>query len=452
MKLVSQFFGFNKTQHERTIKAQKNALAMLFTKGASIVISLLYVPLLINSLEPINYGIWLTIISIVGWFNLLDIGLGNGLRNNLAKTLAADDFQKAKIYISTAYAAVTVFSFVLSGLFLLISSKVSWSLVLNAPESMDNDLRYLVNFVFVLFFVQFIFRILYSILQGLQLPSIASLIQLFGQLLSFIFVFVSVKYWGRSSLVDLGIIISISPILVLLTFTFFLFSKKLKAFRPSLKEVNLNFLKDIFGLGLKFFVLQIITIIVFQTSNIIILHNVGPEGVAEFNIAHKYIGLISMVFTIIITPIWSATTDAFHKGDLGWIKKTVRELNYLMVGLSFFGLVLFSFSRFFYNIWLGDAIYPNFAILGFTLLFFVLLMHYANYNYVLNGMGKINLQLLVTSVTAAIYLPLAFFASKYYGIVGLLTAMCLVVFINAIWARIQYKKIIAGKAIGIWNK
>ena len=53
-----------------------------------MLISLLLVPLTIDYLNPTQYGIWITLMSVIAWFNFFDIGLGNGLRNKFATAKA----------------------------------------------------------------------------------------------------------------------------------------------------------------------------------------------------------------------------------------------------------------------------------------------------------------------------------------------------------------------------
>ena len=69
-------------------KAKRHIIYSFGIQGLSILIGLLYVPLLLNYLTQEKYGIWLTLTSILGWFSYFDIGLGNGLRNKLAESIA----------------------------------------------------------------------------------------------------------------------------------------------------------------------------------------------------------------------------------------------------------------------------------------------------------------------------------------------------------------------------
>jgi O-antigen/teichoic acid export membrane protein len=437
---------------ERSIKARKNIFLMLFIKGVNISISLLYVPLLITTLNTYNYGIWLTVTSIIAWLDLFDIGLGNGLRNKLTESLAKKDTRSARVYISTAYFGIFAFCIFIALVFLIISPHITWSSVLNVPNEMNKDITLLINTIFFFFCVQFVFKIINSILLAFQLPALSSLIIMFGQLLSFILVYIAVFFTSHHSLLDLGIIISISPVLVLAIFTIVIFSGKLKEYKPGLKYIKSVYLKDILGLGIRFFLLQIITLVFYQSSNLIIAHSVGQEGVTEYNIAYKYIGIISMIFTIIVTPYWSATTDAFSKGESEWIRNSVKKLNYIWLVLSVMGVILLVTSKFIYKVWLGNELNVNYSIIGLTLVYFIFNMLYASYGYILNGIGKIKLQMVVTSIVAILYIPLAIALSKRYGVEGVLISMIFVFIINSTWSRLQYGKIISGTATGIWNK
>ena len=92
----------------RTKSIKKNVIVMMLIKGLSMLISFLYVPLLYNTFDTTSYGVWLTLTSLVSWVAMFDVGLGNGLRNKLAESLAQGDNVLAKKYVSTAYVYITI--------------------------------------------------------------------------------------------------------------------------------------------------------------------------------------------------------------------------------------------------------------------------------------------------------------------------------------------------------
>src|ERR1700761_5284446 len=102
--LVLKIKYFFSNGHERTLKARRNVAVSFLLRGINIAIGFVLIPMTINYVNPVQYGIWLTLSAIIAWFNFFDIGLGNGLKNKLAEANALNDTDSAKIYVSTTYA------------------------------------------------------------------------------------------------------------------------------------------------------------------------------------------------------------------------------------------------------------------------------------------------------------------------------------------------------------
>lgn len=429
---------------------------MIVIKGISLLISLMYVPLLLHSLDSENYAIWLTLTSIVSWIVMFDIGLGNGLRNKLSIALANNDYKLGKSYVSTAYACILAFVLSFIIIFLIISDNfLSWDDILNAYSIDSFELNRLVKVVFIAFGGQFVLSLLNSILYAVQLPALSSCISMLGQLLSFFSVFVLVKVYNISSLLILGSVISLVPIIILVIASYLLFSnKKYKRISPSFNFIKLSRIREIMSLGVKFFVLQVITIILYQTNNLIITHVVNSSSVIEYNIAYKYLNVLIMVYTIIVTPLWSATTEAYTIGDFQWISNVVHKLRKVSLIMIAGGGVMVLFSNLIYDLWLGDSsgVKINFSTTILLYCYAIARILYSNYGYILNGIGKLNLQIIVTLVLAILYVPISYYLGRIYGLNGILCVFVLVSIINFVWSKIQYKKLITNTALGIWNK
>lgn len=445
--LISPF----KKGNERSNKAKKNILLSILIKGISIAVSLVLVPLTIHYVNPTRYGIWLTLSSIIGWFGFFDIGFGNGLRNKFAEAVAKGDYEQARIYVSTTYAILSIIIAGVLIIFLCINPLLNWSRILNSPSGMAGELSLLALIVFVFFCIQFILQLLNTVMTANQEPAKASLFNLFGSLVSLAVIFILTRS-TQGNLVYLGAALSSAPVLVLIISNIWFFNRQYKRYAPSFKYVKFNHARDLMTLGIKFFILQIAAIIIYQTSNIIIAQLFGPTQVTPFNIAYKYFSIISMGFGIIMLPFWSAFTEAWYKRDIIWIKNVMKNLKLLWVVMSVITIIMLIISNIIYRLWVGREIVVPISISIVMAVYVIINTWCGIFSNFLNGVGKIKLQLYSGILGALINVPLAIYLGKHIGISGVLLSTCILAVISAIWSPIQYRKLINNEAKGIWNK
>lgn len=437
----------------RDQKARKNIISMFAIRGVNIGISFLYVPLLLHALNNIEYGIWLTLISIVAWINMFDVGLGNGLRNKLSTALAENDKQLGQVLISTAYVCIFFIALFFILIFLISYLFIDWNIILNAPPEMSEELNILVFVVIAAFCVQFALNLINSVLFALQLPAFSSLTQLIGQILSFVAVLIEVKVCDINSLLVLGTTISIIPLLTLCGISVYIFRNKYKELAPKISLFNKKYVHSIFSLGLQFFILQIITVILFQSNNLIIAHVVGSSEVVVYNIAYKLMHAIVLIFTIIVTPFWSAATEAYTRHDFDWMIKINHKLLKIIGVLSFVGFILLIISPRIYDIWLrDDTIHIPFSITAILLIQSIFFILYSCYGYLLNGMGKLRIQMIFTSIIAIVYIPFSTYMGKLFGLEGILIIFASCSIFNFLWSSYQFRLVVNQKASGLWNK
>lgn len=437
----------------RSAKMKKNTIAMLVIRGVSIGISLLSAPIMLHHVDKADYGVLMTLTSIVAWVGMMDIGLGNGLRNKIPEYLAKKEIAKAQEVVSSCYAALAIYIGILIVAFLIANPFINWQSVLNSPGSNPIEIRNLAAVVFTTFCLQFLFNLVNSILFAYQVPAVQSLFAFLGQVLAFISLLVQIYCFDVTSVFQIGAVNCVMPLIVIIIGSIILFCGRLKEIAPSYKMVNLKSVGAILSLGVKFFVLQIITIVLFQANSIIITRTVGPEAVVEYNMAFKYISVITMIFTIIVTPIWSATTDAYVRQDFEWIKKTLLYIRKVCLLTILIGGLMVVVSPYIYNIWLGKGVIDiPLSTTSFVFLYISFEMLYKVYGTIINGTGKVYAQMIITGGIAIVYIPVAYLLGSLMGLLGVLVANTIVFFINYIWSKIQCNKILNGTANGFWNK
>lgn len=453
MKLIERVKNMLNRGNIRSVKARKNILVSFGIKGVSVVIGFIFVPLLVHYLGTTEYGIWITLSSIVAWISYFDIGLGNGLRNRFAESLAKGEHKLARIYVSTTYAALSMIFGIFFVIFIAVNPFLNWASILNAPDTLRSELSYLMIITVGFFLLRFIFRLVSIIITADQRPAISNLFDPLSNVISLIAILILMKTTD-SSLINLGIVLGAAPVVVLLSASLYFFNRDYKSYRPSFKLVNRKYLKDLAGLGFQFFIIQITVVIIMSTNNLIITHIVGPDAVTSYNIAYKYFGLISMGFVIILNTFWSAFTEAYIKEDFNWIKRILTNLIKLWLGLVVMVALMLLIADKFYLLWVGDEVKVPFLLSVFSALFVVIYIWYSIFIYFINGTGKIKLQLYTTVCVAVLNIPVSIFFASYLdmGAAGVILGSCITYLPGSILGPMQYYRIINKKATGIWGK
>lgn len=274
-----------------------------------------------------------------------------------------------------------------------------------------------------------------------------------GNLFSYIIILILTRISINQSLLLVGVVISSIPVVVFIVASVISFNTRYKKIKPSIKFIDFKVSNGILDLGVKFLISQIAYIILITTSNFFIAQFYGPAEVTVYNIAFKYFQLPVMIYSILLSPIWSAVTDAYVRTDFQWIKKTVKIFNLLSVVFAIGIVLMIVISNWMYKIWIGDKIiipiHLSIAI-GVNTIIQIFLLPYSAF---INGMGKLNLTVLISFFEVIIYLLLVFiFANYFTSSVGIVLAIAMTTLLSGFVQPLQTHKLLNKTAKGIWNK
>ena len=206
-------------------------------------------------------------------------------------------------------------------------------------------------------------------------------------------------------------------------------------------------------MGIKFFVMQISGVVLFMTANILISKLFSPQMVTPYQITYRYFSLMLVVFTVICMPFWNATTDAFERGDMAWIRRANKKLNLMTIGIFVGMIMMVLLSNYVYRIWIDKNTVIDIKMSIAMAIYIFILIVSMRYSYFINGIGKLWLQLIFTTSAAILFIPLAYIiAHLKHDIIWFIAVMCAVNIPGLIVNRIQFSKLINGKASGIWIK
>ena len=287
---------------------------------------------------------------------------------------------------------------------------------------------------------------------AMQRYAINDFIVFIGQLISTIIVYIITKT-TESHLIYIVIAITSIPALVFILASIPLL-KQHPQLKPSIKSIDFASAKKIIGKGLGFFIIQITScLVIFGSANILISHYCGPEQVTVYNISYKLFNILIIIYTIIISPLWNAYTDASVKNDYAWIRKIFKKSIYLWAASLLLGLLMLLISGWFFKKWVGNSVDIPLGV-SISILIYVCMFNFNNcVTYLINGLNKIKIQIITSILGTIIYLiAVCFFIKGTYGIYGISISMCVIYTLMSLVHLYQCNLLAKNKAHGIWNE
>ena len=416
--------------------------AALF-KGISIILSLVYVPVVLNYLGDYKYGVWASVLSIISWISYFDLGIGNGLRNRLSEALASDGPKiDAKTLISSAYAILGAVVAVVAVVCGVAITLVDWAALLSAWD-VSESLLCVMEISFLGMCFSFVLMLCNNIFYAFQKAQVVNLMAVFQQAAMLLSVWL-LSLTRTNDLTAVAVFYVCSNVLVYGGFTVFVFLRN-RAIAPSFKCIDGRVAKDLGGLGIKFFITQMATLILFTTDNLIIRNLFGPEQVTVYSTANKVFTVIISLFAALVVPLWSKTTVDFARRDIEEIRRTLGKM-YRLFAVAAVGTALLAVVfRPLVALWLGRDLEFSWSLILMMGLYAIVYMWNTIWSQIINGLTLVNFMVVVACVQAVVNIPLSFFLATGcgLGIEGVLLGTILTMAISSVTYPVYARRALA---------
>lgn len=406
-------FGKFKKLDEKNRIIIRNTVESLVVKGFSIVVSFLTTPLFIHYFNDNKVlGIWYTLLSVLIWFLNFDLGLGNGIRNNLVKDLTQNDLKSARKTISSGMFSVGVVSMLLMsiGLVLIFSINLNSFFNIDAAFLSYETILWSTIFIFIAIMLRFFMTTISSVFYALQRSSVNNMLALCVSILQLVYVLV-VKFDNvEDALLNISfayIFLSNLPVLIA---GIYVFNTQLRECKPSFQFVDKNAIHAIVHIGALFFLCQILYMIIANTNEFFITNLYGASYTAEYTFYYKLTSLASMIVTLGLAPIWSVVTKAQQEGNFEWLGKLFNKIKIAGLGVLFLQLLFVPILPFLMELWLGKGVVDvrydialSFALFGSAFVYSGML------STISNGLAMMKVQTIAFTVGVVVKILLLYF-------------------------------------------
>lgn len=427
-------------------KIHSQLIYSLLFKLISMILVFLTTSLTFRYLGKSDYGIWVTIYSIISWVYLLDFGFANVIKTKLP-TLLHDRQKEVNVLVSTIYIGIGAISVLILLLYAILNIFVSFADFLNV------DMAF-VNFNTILF-LNLLFSALILIIgnykalfAGVVKTHMVEFSMMVIQMFVCAFIFVLCKYdlfTACPKIVLISLVFGLVNLLIGIGFTVYFFNKN-KDIEISYKYFNLQILKVNASLGVKYFIIQACMIVIYSTDYVLITRYFGPKDVANYDIVLKVFQVPMMLIIAALSPFWSVFSKTFLEKKYLWIRKTLIIYNFsFLLFLAGIAVLTFIISDIIY-LWMNVRFEISTTLLVCISIYISMRTYTAMYNYFLNGINKINLTLWLTIFGAIINIPLCIFLIKAgLGVSGIVIGTCISILPTTVALPIQAFNIINRK-------
>ncbi len=410
-------------------------------KFLAILISLIYVPLTLKYLDQEKYGIWITLTTITNWMALFDIGMGNGLRNKLAEAIAHNDLKLGKSYVSTTYAFLGAIFLLALLLFHFINPFINWQSLLNTKSIPTNELYLITSIVVSFVILRFILQTVTVVDAAHGDTAKSGILQVIISGISLLFIWLATLFTEKGNLLLLAVILTGIPVVVYVIYSIIVFSKKYRIFKPEINTINKIHSRSLIALSLQFFVVQITATILYSSIPFVITQLFGPKEVTQFSIANTIFSLPIMLVNLICAPAMPFVTQAKAKGDIAWLKLTLKRLTSISYLFCLGTILLVLFAGFIYKFWIGNKVMIPFYLTLSIGLYTIINLLTTPYSIFINGLGKLKILTMLAPLGVTMFIGFSiFFAHLFKNVYGISIALSLTSLVGLIVLPIQIKR------------
>lgn len=394
------------------------ALASGVARGINLLTILISVPLTLHYLGVERYGMWMTLSAFALLLSFTDFGISNSVLTEVAKCAGRDDQTGLRRQIASAYAAMALIALAFLAILAALYGVIDWPALFNVTDPLARtEAGPAAAAFFAILALTAPIALIYRIQLGLQQGFRATVWQGAASLASLIALVLAMLF--EASLLWLVVALAGAPLLVAAINALDFFARQRPDLRPRRGDIHLGAMQQLSTNGALFLILQVCAAILFQSNAIIIAQMFGAGAVAAFAVPERLFSVIGILLSLALAPLWPAYGEAVARGDLSWVRRTLRRsLIVSGLGAALLAAVFVAAGPQLLHWWVGNAVSPPFSLLIALGIWKVIESLGSAVAMFLNGVNEIMVQVIFALLTAAASIGLRIWWAPIYGLTG----------------------------------
>ena len=188
--------------------------------------------------------------------------------------------------------------------------------------------------------------------------------------------------------------------------------------------------------------LQLSFTIGYLSDTLVLTQILGQGAVAQYSVVTKLFSIPATLGILIVSPLWPAYREAFTRGDMRWVRATLRRSVLLSAAITLpAGIVLTAVSGPVFAIWVGRSFAPPSLLVLAAATSMIVLSFKNSLSILLNGAQIIRLQLATAISMAVVNLAFSIVLTLNMGVSGVLWGSVIAAITTTIIPDVAYFKI-----------
>lgn len=407
-------------ENDRLVRILHGGASGLLAKGSSVLVTVISVPLLVHHLGTFEYGVWITISTTVAMLSVLDLGIANTLTNFIAEAYADQSPRAAQEYFATAFWITIGIAGILACAGVWLLSMLDFGLLFHLTGFAEIALvRHTVAISAAYFLCSLPLNLANKVFAGYQEVHTANYFGMVNNFCGLIAIVFAVHLHANLT----ALMAAYCSCMLLGTFALNLrlciFSKPWLLPVPG--RVRWRLSRMLFGEGILFFVLQLTSIVVYNSDNLVIAHYLGADRVTPYSVGWKLMSTASLVHGIMVPSLWAAFSAAYHKGEMEWVQQIYRSMRRRIVGtVAVLAVLLALIGPWLIRLWAGPGAVPSARLLWLMAAYVVVNCITTNQALLLTATRRLRLEASAAVLAAAVNIWITIRWVQAFGIDGVM--------------------------------
>jgi O-antigen/teichoic acid export membrane protein len=411
--------GRSNERHRLIVLSYVTSIISKIIATATLLIS---VPLTLHYLGPERYGMWITMSSFLAMLSFADLGIGNGILNEVSGAYGRGDRQAIRRCVSSGFFILTVIAMAILVLVAAVYRYVPWYAILNVNSDLARR-EAGPAFVIIIACVALTAPagIIWKVQMGLQRGFMANLWHCAASTFALISIVIAIRL--EAGLPWLVLAFVGAPIGTAILNSIVFFGRLQPDIAPAFIAVSRDVMARLVNTGALFLGLQIAGSVILFSNSIIIAQVIDASAVTQYAVPEQLFNIIALAAAMGLAPLWPAYGEARARGDNVWVKRTLIWSFFTAVGFAaLFSLILIVAGPSIIRLWVGHAVTPSFLLLLGLGLWKVVDAGGMAAAMFQNSHNMVRFQLVTATLVSISVVPLKIFLLNVIGVSGVVWA------------------------------